>query len=151
MTRTLIVLSFGGALCIAGCTAQSTPPAQPLTEERTQQLVDSLKATEVAENEAPQDDLPQRVRLWQPELEKYRDCNNRAAIGIALQPGDPLSLATAARGMCSHYELELQSALVAAYADIPGVGEHALQHVRQTILEYNVAEIVAARAMAQSH
>jgi hypothetical protein len=30
--------------------------------------------------------------------------------------------------MCSHYEIELQSALVAAYADIPGVGEHVLQH-----------------------
>ena len=151
MTRTLIVLSFGGVLCTAGCAARSTSPAQPLTEERAQQLVDSLKATEVAENEARQDDLRQRVRLWRPELEKYRACNNHAAKGIALRPGDPLSLATAARGMCSHYELELQSALVAAYADIPGVGEHALQQVRQTILEYDVAEIVGVRAMAPPH
>jgi hypothetical protein len=127
------------------------PPAQPLTEERTQQLVDTLKATEVAENEAQQDDLRQRVRLWRPELEKYRDCNNHAAKAIALRPGDPLSLATAARGACSHYELDLQSALVAVYVDIPGLGDHAMQRVRQTILEYDVAEIVGARAMARPH
>jgi hypothetical protein len=151
MTRTLIVLSLGGALCIAGCSAQSTPPSQTLTEERMQQLVDSLKVTEVAENGSRQDDLHQRVRLWQPQLEKYRDCNSHAATGIALHSGDPLALATAARGMCSHDELELQTALVATYADIPGVGEDALQHARQTILEHNTAEIVAARAMAQPH
>jgi hypothetical protein len=151
VTRTLIVLSLAGALCVAGCSARSTPPARALTEERMQQLIDPPKAPEVAENEARQDDLRQRVRLWQPQLEKYRECNNHAANGIALRPGDPLSLATAARAMCSHYEVELQSALVAAYADIPGVGEHALQRVRQTTLEYNVAEIVAARAMAQPH
>ncbi|MFY9838281.1 MAG: hypothetical protein WAK55_17785 [Xanthobacteraceae bacterium] len=107
----------------------------PLTEERTQQLVDTLKATEVANNEARQDDLRQRVRLWRPELEKYRECNNHAANSIALQPGDPLLLATAARAMCSHYGIQLQSALVAAYADIPGVGEQVLQHARQTTLE----------------
>lgn len=149
MIRTLVVLSFGGVLCVAGCAAQSTPPAQPLTEERTQQLVDSLKATEVTENETRQNDLRQRARLWQPELEKYQGCNNHAAKGIALQPGGTLALATAVRGMCSRYELELQSALVADYADIPGVGEHALQHVRQKILEYDVAEIVGVRAVAQ--
>jgi len=147
-TRTLIVLSVGGVLCIAGCAAQSPPPAQPLTEERAQQLIDSLKATEVAENEARQDDLRQRVRLWRPELEKYRECNNHAAQAIALRSGDPLSLATTARAMCSHYEVELQSALVAAYADISGVGDHALQHVRQAILEYDVAEIVGVRTTA---
>ena len=151
MTRTLIVLSLAGALCVAGCTARLTPPAQPLTEERTQQLIDPPKAPEVAENEPRQDDLRQRVRLWQPQLEKYRDCNSHAANGIALHPGDPLSLATAARGMCAHYELELQTALVATYADFPGVGEDALQHARQTILEHNTAEIVAARSMAQPH
>jgi hypothetical protein len=146
-----MVLSLGGALGIAGCTAQSTLPAQPLTEARTQQLADSLKTPEVTENEARQDDFRQRIRLWRPELEKYRECDNHAANGIASQPGEPLSLATAARGMCWHYELELQSALVAVYADSPSVGEHALQHVRQTILGYNVAEIVAARSMAQPH
>jgi hypothetical protein len=149
MTRTLIVLSLVSAFCIAGCSAQSTPPSQPLTEERTQQLVDSLRVTEVAENAARQGDLRQRVRLWQPQLEKYRDCNSHVANGIASHPGDPLSLAAAARGMCSHYEAELQSALVATYADIPGVGEDALQRVRQTILEHDTAEIIAARSIAQ--
>jgi hypothetical protein len=143
MTRTFIVLSFAGALYIAGCTAPSVPPAQPLAEERTQQPVDSLKATEVVENEPRRDNLRQRARLWQPQLEKYRACNNHAAKHIALRPGDPLSLATAARATCSHYQLELQSALVAAYADIPGIGEDALQHVCQTILVYNTAEIVS--------
>jgi hypothetical protein len=124
MTRTLIVLSFGGILCVAGRTAQSMP-AQPLTEERRQLLVDTPNATEVAENEARQDDLRRRVPMA-AGAGKIRECNNHAANAIALQPDDPLSLATAARAMCSHYEVELQSALGNANGH-PRACEHALR------------------------
>jgi hypothetical protein len=66
---------------------------------------------------------------------------------LALQSGDPLSLAIAARGPCEQAESDLRKALIAAYIDLdPSVNQEALETARKKVLERNAAEIVAARA-----
>src|SRR5262249_22205170 len=93
-----------------------------------------------------QAELNRRQKIWQSQLEKYRDCNIAAARGIATQSGDPMSLALAARGMCGQVEGPLRKALIDAYADVPGISSHAIENVRQRRLDRNAAEIVAGRA-----
>jgi hypothetical protein len=97
-------------------------------------------------SEAQQADLQRRLKITEPSLEKYIECNVTAARGIALQPGDPMSLALAARGLCGQVEGPLRKALIDAFADIPGASSHEIEGIRQKILERSAAEIVAVRA-----
>jgi hypothetical protein len=103
--------------------------------------IEAQRAAQLAENK-------RRIERYQPQARKYLDCNAAAAKGIALQQGDPVSLALAARGLCGRAEVELQKAIIDAYSDFnPGLGNHAIEIARQTALERNAAEIVAVRAV----
>jgi hypothetical protein len=84
-------------------------------------------------------------------MAKYAECNTKAARGIASHPGDPLSLATAARGICLSVEAELWKNLRNAHADYPEVANRAIERARQTILEHNAAEIVSVRAAREAN
>jgi hypothetical protein len=98
-----------------------------------------------AQSAAQLAEINRRIERYRPQLRKYLDCNTASARGIALQQGDPGSLALAARGLCGKVEVELQKAIVDAFSD-PGLGNHTMETARQTALEHNAAEIVAARA-----
>lgn len=80
------------------------------------------------------------------EGKAYYACNHRAARHVASQPGDPLSLGIAARGMCSADEAVLIEALRRSYE--PGRALRMLERVRANVAEFNATTIVKARAAA---
>lgn len=137
MRRNLpIIILLGGAL--AGCAAKPVPDPE--------QLIANVEAQE--ELKAQQQGNA-RLADWQPYLNKYVECNLHASKGIASQQGDPLSLAVAARGLCSSTEADLDKALHNAYPSL-STYHAAIENARKTILEHNAAAIVAARAARAS-
>jgi hypothetical protein len=128
---------------VTGCAPQ---PVSPLASLPPDQLAETLAAQqrlkELEQGNARQAD-------WQPQLDKYAQCNNAASKGVASQQGDPLSLAVAARALCASTELELEKALHTAYGSIT-TSDTVFEQARKTVLEHNAAVIVAARAARAS-
>jgi hypothetical protein len=121
-----------------------------VTEERiissAKEIVDKAKA----ESDAKIADYGRRFETWRPQLREYKICNKKASQVVASQPGDPISLAMAARNLCRSQEQDLRRAIYAAYADNPNFGIEALETVRKSAIEDNTGEIVAYRAKAAS-
>jgi hypothetical protein len=80
---------------------------------------------------------------YESELRTYVECNFVASHTVARQAGDPLSLAIAARAMCSKEELSLERAIIShrGYS----IAARAMENFRQTSVEQNAATIVNAR------
>ncbi|MBX9840276.1 MAG: hypothetical protein K2Z80_00555 [Xanthobacteraceae bacterium] len=77
-------------------------------------------------------------------LDAYISCNLAAARRVAGQPGDPISLAVAARGICLRQERQLSEELIATKGELRA--HRVLQVYREGMLEANTAEIVKMRA-----
>jgi hypothetical protein len=145
-------VAFPLALFLAGCASpeDSYEARMRATEDRmfssAQELVDSAKA----QSEAKKADYDRRFESWKPQLREYNACNRTASRIVATQPGDPMSLAIAARNLCRSDEANLQKAIYAAYSDNPSFGMKAMEKVRKSVLENNTGEIVAYRVKANS-
>lgn len=78
------------------------------------------------------------------QLKQYVRCLDRSARQIAGQPGDPVSLAYGARGLCASAENELQQHLLTQTS--PSQAMSLMRVFRQAALEGATADIVRARA-----
>jgi hypothetical protein len=90
--------------------------------------------------------MPQTVS-YAPQLDAYINCNRAAVRRVAMQPGDPVSLAYSARGMCVREDLALAVA-VQDWAISSNVEEYTMRLTREKMLENNAASIVAIRTRA---
>ncbi len=86
-----------------------------------------------------------RTVSYDPQLTAYINCNRAAVRSVAMQSGDPVSLAYAARGMCVREDLALAVA-VQDWALSPDVEAYTLRLNREKMLENNAALIVSLRA-----
>ena len=86
--------------------------------------------------------------LGSPEMKAYVFCNLKAARFIAHQPGDRVSLAIAARGMCGKEDGVIAIAIQRTYST-PEVALKILASTRNGQVEVNAAEIVRERERAQ--
>lgn len=138
----IVLCALAVGLLVPGCTTQPPPPSlRPTPDKIVKQFHDRVEAQSAAQLA----EINRQTERYRPQLRKYLACNTASAKGIAFQQGDPVSLALAARGLCGKVEAELQKAIVDAFSD-PGLGNHTMETARQTALEHNAAEIVAARA-----
>lgn len=137
-------------LLVAGCTnPHDTYEARMRAAD--QRIVDSARASTermLAQAEAQRADLDKRIERYKPELRAYASCNRKASRAVAPQTGDPVSLAIAARSLCRESEATLRKAIMAALDHDPGLAMRAMENARQSILENNAGDIVAARAGA---
>jgi hypothetical protein len=85
-----------------------------------------------------------RVGSYGAEMDAYILCKGTAARKIALQSGDPLSLAVAARGMCSQEDAALLQALLRTHR--PQVAMQIMDRSRQRLVDFNASIIVDARS-----
>jgi len=101
---------FSLAVFLPGCASpQSSYDAQ------VQETVNGIMqgAHEFAkELEAKKVDYDRRLERWQPQLRDYLACNKNMSRVVAAQPGDPMSLAVAARNLCSSNEATLRKAII---------------------------------------
>jgi hypothetical protein len=142
------------ALLVWGCAADNR-----LTEaQREKEFRDSSRAN--AENfvaklkadaEAKIADYDRRLESYKPLSRSYFVCNRSASKIVSTQPGDPVSLAVAARSICRSEEANLREAVRAAYADDPKFGMDSMERFRAKALENNTGDIVAARAATNSN
>ena len=137
-------------LIVGGCvTAEDSYEARRRASEEqmvasAQQFADKLKA----DSEAQIADYDRRLETWKPQLREYFSCNRNASQVVAAQPGEPTSLAVAARNICREAEASLQKAIYAAHSDNPKFGTDALEKMRKKALENNTGDIVADRIKA---
>src|SRR5947209_3511636 len=107
-----VAIAFPLALFLSGCASpqDSYEARMRATEDRisssAQDFVDSVKA----QSEAKKADYDRRFESWKPLLKEYSACNRNASRIVATQPGDPMSLAIAARNLCRSDEANLQKA-----------------------------------------
>jgi hypothetical protein len=80
---------------------------------------------------------------YRPEIENYVDCNMSASRKVGKQPGDPVSLGLAARGMCVREDLALLDALRRQHR--PDVAIQKMDGYRARTLEANASDIVRTR------
>jgi outer membrane murein-binding lipoprotein Lpp len=108
-------------LALAGCVSSTSKP--PTTQQTTQTV------------------------SYDPQLTAYINCNRAAVRAVAMQSGDPVSLAYAARGTCVREDLALAVA-VQDWAISSNVEEYTMRLAREKMLENNAASIVAIRTRA---
>jgi hypothetical protein len=110
-------------------------------ERENKAAVDYVKRVE-AEGRAKIADYDRRLETWKPQAAEYFACNRKASMVVASQPGDPTSLAIAARSICGSVEAKLRKAIYDAYADDdPGFGNRTMEKVRTRVLEDNTGDI----------
>jgi hypothetical protein len=136
-----IAIAIPLALVLSGC-ASPQDSYESRMRATAQEFVDKLKA----QSQAQIADYDRRLET----LREYSACNRNASRIVAVQPGDPISLAVAARNLCRSDEVKLRNAIYAAYSDNPSFGMEAMEKIRKSILENNTGEIVAYRAKANS-
>jgi hypothetical protein len=81
------------------------------------------------------------------ELDDYIRCNANASRMIAAQPGDPISLAISARGICLRAETTLSEAIFAVHR--PELARKLIEQTRESAVEVNASTIVKTRALRQ--
>jgi hypothetical protein len=84
---------------------------------------------------------------YKAEMNSYVRCNMVSARDIAKQPGDPLSLAVAAQGMCSSEEAAVTRAIRPTFSD-PLAAERTMAKVNADMLKTNAGIIVKVRGGA---
>ena len=84
---------------------------------------------------------------YSSEMEAYIVCNLQASKAVSSQPGDPMSLAVAARGLCGNEELALNRAIDAAYR--PDLALKIRDRLKMRTIEQNTTSIVTYRARAR--
>ena len=84
------------------------------------------------------------IEPFKKELAAYYDCNAKGAMVVWRQQGDPVSLATAVRGICQTEEAALQKAMVRGRT--VRFAESMIRHARRVVLERTAADIVKYRA-----
>jgi hypothetical protein len=82
--------------------------------------------------------------VYKAQLKAYIDCNLRSARSIAKQPGDPVSLAFAAQGMCVREEAALREAIRPTFND-PANADATMSSLAGKTLRANAATIVRVR------
>lgn len=142
------------ALLVSGC-AQDNYAEKMAQRDRefSNAVVASAKdyaAKLQAESEAKIADDKRRIESFRPLLRDYYVCNRSASKIVSTQPGDPISLAVAARNICRSEEANLRKTAYAAYADDPQFVMTTMEKFRARVLENNTGDIVASRAAANS-
>jgi hypothetical protein len=84
------------------------------------------------------------VEPFKHELSAYYSCNAKIASVVWQQPGDPMSLAVAARGTCQSEEAAL--ALAMRRGRSVRFAEEMIKEARRVVVERNAASIVKYRA-----
>jgi hypothetical protein len=111
------------ALLVWGCADNRRTEAQ-----RDKEFSDSMRASTEnfvaklkADSEAKLADYARRLESYKPLIRSYAACNRSASKIVSTQPGDPASLAIAARSICRSEEAKLREAVHAAYTDDPNL------------------------------
>lgn len=136
-----LLLIVGGCVAAQDSYEVRARASEDFMATSTQKFVDKLNA----DSEAKIADYDRRLEKLKPQMREYFACNRNASQTVAAQPGDPASLAVAARNICRESEASLQKTIYAVYSDDPKFGVDALENIRKKALENNTGDIVAFR------
>ena len=146
--KSIVAVMLAGFLGGCASTQQSYEARTHAADDQMVESGQTLAKDLNAQVEAQIADYDRRLERWKPLLAPYKACNRNASRLVAMQPGDPISLAVAARSLCKTEEANLRKAIYSAYTNTPSFGIDTMEKVRKVILENNTGEIVASRAKA---